>query len=214
MGIKSTAADRLRKRIFSGEFGPGQRLIETDLIEVLGASRGAIRKALVELETEGLVVRTENRGAKVRRTTVDEALQVTEARRALEELCASAAAASVTNDDRDRLNDILDRMRLAVSQERALDYSLLNAEFHQAVSAIGHQGVAAELIAGLRNRAAHHQFRLSLLGGRMEESLVEHEEIAAAICAGDPKVAGQAMHEHLESVAASIKLWDKGGFMP
>lgn len=213
MGLKSTAADRLRKRIFSGEFGPGQRLVETDLIEVIGASRGAIRIALAELESEGLVVRSENRGAKVRRTTVDEALQVTEARRALEELCATAAAENVTDEDCDRLNGIVDRMNAAVEDGRALDYSSLNAEFHRAVSEIGRQEVASELIMGLRNRAAHHQYRLSLLGGRMEESLIEHEEIAAAICAGDPKAAGHAMHEHLESVLASIKIWNKSGFV-
>ncbi len=213
MGIKTPTVARLRERILSGELGAGQRLIEADLVAMIGASRSAIRTALVELEKEGLVDRTENRGASVRRVGLDEAVQITQARRALETLCAGQAAELADEEDRGRLTRIVDDMREAVEQDRALDYSRLNKEFHYTLSQVGRHAVAADLIVTLRNRAAHHQFKLSLLRGRMEQSLAEHEEILAAVVAGDPKSAEQATHEHLESVISTMKQWAEKGFV-
>jgi len=213
MGIKSSTVDRLRERILSGELAAGQRLIEADLVELIGASRSAVRTALVELEGEGLIDRTENRGASVRRVSLQDAIQITQARRALETLCAGQAAEFADEADRTELTRVVDEMRTAVEADRALDYSQLNKQFHYTLSQIGRHAVAAELIVTLRNRAAHHQFKLSLLRGRMEESLAEHEAILAAVIAADIKSAEQATHEHLESVIATMKQWADKGFI-
>ena len=82
-----TAADRsgplvaaLRDAIVDGEFAPNQRLVEADLSERFGASRGNVRSALLELTAEGLVERVQNRGARVRAISLTEAIEITEVR--------------------------------------------------------------------------------------------------------------------------------------
>ena len=61
-----TVAERIRKAILDGDFSPNQRLVEADLCEEFHASRGAVRTALLELSSQGLVERIQNRGARVR----------------------------------------------------------------------------------------------------------------------------------------------------
>jgi DNA-binding GntR family transcriptional regulator len=58
--------EHLRERILSGAVEPGSRLIETELAEEFGTSRGPVRSALKELECSGLVVQYPRRGAFVR----------------------------------------------------------------------------------------------------------------------------------------------------
>src|SRR3954462_5518414 len=82
----------LHAAIVAGALSPGERLIEEELAERLGYSRGAVRGAILRLGHEGLVVRERNRGARVRRFTLEEAVEILEARAALESLAAGYAA--------------------------------------------------------------------------------------------------------------------------
>ena len=67
--------------------------------------------------------------------------------------------------------------------------------------------IAADLVTNLRNRAAHHQYRLSLMPGRPSESVGQHAAIADAIAAGDPSAAAAAMDTHLGSVVEVLRRW-------
>src|SRR4051812_22134596 len=98
--------DAIRDAITSGEFAANQRLIESDLSERFGASRGNVRTALLQLTSEGLVERMQNRGARVRAVSLPEAIEITEVRMALEGLCAAKAAERMTADDCDRLRGL------------------------------------------------------------------------------------------------------------
>lgn len=57
----------IERAISSGELVPGQRLVEADLTERLGASRGAVRSALQYLAGDGVVELLPNRGARIRK---------------------------------------------------------------------------------------------------------------------------------------------------
>lgn len=199
----------LRGDILAGNFEPGERLVELQLCERYRCGRAAVRAALVELDGEGLVSREVNRGATVRRISVDEAIQIAEARAALESLLASRAAINATADERAELADIISRMRSVVERGDHVTYSHLNAELHQRIREVSRQHVAAELVGALRNRAYHHQFRLASMPGRPNESVEQHAEIVDAITAGDPERAAAAATEHLRSVVEALGDWDR-----
>src|SRR5487761_634773 len=82
----------LRQAILSGDFGPGQRLVEEELAGTLGVTRQSLRAALLDLTADGLVERIPNRGARVR-------VAITECRMALEALCAVKAAERITDEE-------------------------------------------------------------------------------------------------------------------
>src|SRR5215203_1450662 len=115
--------DAIRAAIAAGEFVPNQRLVEADLSERFGASRAGVRTALLQLASEGLVERVQNRGARVRAVSLAEAVEIVEVRMVVEGLCAAKAAPRLTDADRDRLRGIGAAMRAAVADGDLLGYS-------------------------------------------------------------------------------------------
>jgi len=209
MSTPASATERLRTAITGGAFQPGERLIESELMEQFGSPRRVIRDALAELDKEGLVARTANRGASVRKISLDEAIEITQVRSLLEGLIASQAATMATAAERDDLAAIVERMQVASRSNPLVDFPPLYREFHQRLRAIGRHGTAAELVDVLRNRNAQFQFRTALMPGRVDQSLAEHEAIAAAIVAGDADGARAAMQTHLEAVVDALRLWNQ-----
>lgn len=211
---KTTSSERggsvtplLRADILQGAFAPGERLLEVALSEQYGCGRAAVRAAFVELTTEGLVEREANRGATVRRISLNEAIQITEARAALESLIAGHAAVRATKGERQELKTIIADMRVAVKAEAGSDYSELNALLHRRLREISGHDVAGDLVTNLRDRAAHHQYRLALMPGRPAESVKQHAAIVDAVVAGDRKAARKAMSAHLKSVIKTLERW-------
>lgn len=200
-------SDHLRSDILSGDFPPGERLIELQLTERYGVGRAAIRAAIVELSAEGLVVHETNRGATVRRVSIEEAIEIAEAREVLERLLARRAAERADDGERAELSQIVADMRAAVSDNRQADYSELNRLLHRRIREISGHSTASQLVANLRNRGAHHQFRLATMPGRSSDSLVQHAAIVEAIVAGDGDGAAEAMGVHLWSVRDVLVSW-------
>lgn len=200
----TTVADALRDAIVDGEFAPNQRLVEADLSERFGASRGSIRTALLELGAEGLVERVQNRGARVRAISLAEAIEITEVRMVLEGLCAAKAATRLTEDDRDRLRGIGTAMQAAVRSGDLLGYSELNRQLHALIRRLGGQSTAQTILERLRGQNVRHQFRLALHPGRAAVSLPQHLEIIEAMCAGEAEAAEAAVRRHLHSVIETL----------
>jgi DNA-binding GntR family transcriptional regulator len=203
-GATEDVVDLVRAAIQHGDFVPNQRLVEADLSLQFGASRAAVRTALVQLAAEGLVERVQNRGARVRAVSLDEAIEICEVRMVVEGLCAAKAAERGAEDDLALLREIADDMRRAVDAGDVFTYSELNRRLHAAVRAAGGQQVADGVLERLRGQNVRHQFRLALLPGRASVSLPQHLEIVEAICARDAPRAEAAMRAHLASVIETL----------
>lgn len=199
-------ADVIRDAIVHGEFAANQRLIEADLAEQFGASRGSVRAALLQLAGEGLVERLQNRGARVRAISLAEAIEIAELRMALEGLCAAKAATRVTDDDRHRLRSIGTAMQEAVASGDLLGYFDLNTQLHGLIREFSGQATARAVLERLRWQNVRHQFRLAMHPGRPAVSLPEHLEIIDALCSGDPEAAETAVRRHLQSVIDTLPL--------
>lgn len=198
-------ADALRSAIISGELSPNERLVEADLVGRYGVGRAAVRSALLKLEKEGLIEREQSRGARVRSITVDEAIEIAEARLVNEALCAARAAQRATDEEIEELGRILAEMRRAHSGGDLLGYSELNHTLHLRIREFSRHATAAAIVEQLRNQSVRQNFRIALLPGRTEVSLREHEEIVAAITERDSSAAEAAMRTHLGSVIDALQ---------
>ncbi|ANY06192.1 GntR family transcriptional regulator [Pseudonocardia sp. HH130630-07] len=209
-GPVATVVDALRDAIASGDFVPNQRLVEADLSEQFGASRAAVRSALLELTSEGLVERVQNRGARVRAVSLAEAVEITEVRMVLEGLLAAKAAVRLDDDDRARLRAIGSAMQDAVAAGDLLGYSALNSDLHTAIRESAGQRTAGTILERLRGQNVRHQFRLAMQPGRPSVSLPQHLAIIEALCAGDPDAAEREMRAHLSSVVEALPTVEPG----
>jgi DNA-binding GntR family transcriptional regulator len=197
-------ADSLRQAILRGDYVPDQRLVEADLCERFGTTRSVIRTALQYLAAQGLVEVLRNRGARVRTVSIDEAIEITEVRRALEGLAAARAAKRATRQDRAELREIVRSMKAALKAGDPMRYSELNRSLHAAIGRTAEHDTSARIIEQLRGQMVRHQFHLALVPGRPAVSLPQHEAIVEAIVAGDAAGAEQAMHRHIDSVLEAL----------
>jgi DNA-binding GntR family transcriptional regulator len=121
----------IRQLIISGDFAPGERLVEATLAERFAVSRGPVRTALMELERVGLVTAIPRRGMHVttlRRADIDELFDVT---MALERMAAREASDRATPDQVARLYQLLDDLDAAQHRTDAMAAVEADLELHR-----------------------------------------------------------------------------------
>ena len=205
MSIRADGYEDLRQAIVRGELLPGERLLEEELSARLGIGRAAVRTALVRLEHDGLVDRERNRGARVRRVPETEAVEILEARAALEGLAARHAARNAGESGIEELRGIVEEMRGLREAGDLLSVSAANARLHGLILELSGHDTAKRLSRRLSSQVVRYQYRTVLLPGRAERSNVEHVEIVEAIAAHDSRSAEQAMRRHLLGVAEALR---------
>jgi DNA-binding GntR family transcriptional regulator len=198
-------AVRLREFIATGRFVPNERLVEADLATVLQANRANVRIALAMLDQEGLVIRERNRGARVRLVSDTEAMEIADARRALEGVVARQAAARAGKADAGNLRNIVTGMRRAYAASDFIQVSQLNGQLHAEIQRIAGNRTVARLLDTLKSQIVRQQYRAILLPGRAKASVQEHAAIVAAICAHDQTAAEAAMLRHMDGVMGALK---------
>jgi DNA-binding GntR family transcriptional regulator len=205
LSLRADGYEELRAAIVSGELLPGERLLEEELSARLGLGRAAVRMALVRLEHDGLVQRERHRGATVRRVSVSEAVEILEARAALEGLAARHAALSADDAAIAELRGIVAEMRELREGGDLLGVSNANARLHGLILDVSGHQTAKRLSQTLSSQLVRFQYRTVLLPGRSEHSYAEHTQIVEAIAAHDPDAAERAMRSHLSRVAEALR---------
>ena len=205
------STNQLRDAITSGRFQPNERLIEKDLVELLGTSRGSVRVVLARLEQEGLVIREPNRGARVRLVSESDAIEIVEARCALESVAARHAALNANAADITALRGIMTQLRRLRKEDDLLAYADKNRELHGMIVRMSQHRTAATLLAMLKSQSVSFQSRSILQPGRADRSIVEHEDLVDAIAAKDPAAAEAAMRAHLGAAVAALRGSIAGG---
>lgn len=197
---------QLRDEIAEGELLPQQRLVEADLCARLHTSRATVRAVLLRLEHEGLVAREPYRGAHVRAIDEKEAVEITEARAALEALAARHAAIVATDDDLAALRAIHAEMQPAVAKGDLSAYLDANRRLHASIVDASRHATAQRLLSGLRAQLVRYQYRtIFLVPGRAQRSLAEHTAVVDAIVQRDPERAEATMMAHVGEVATTMQ---------
>jgi DNA-binding GntR family transcriptional regulator len=199
------AYEQLRAAIVGGGLQPNERLVEADLTRATGASRSAVRTALVRLAQEGLVEHERNRGARVRMVGEREAAEILEARMVLEGLAARQAAERATAKDIAGLRRILGEMRARLDAGDLLGASDKNAVLHGRLLEIAQHATVDRLVSTLNSQLVRFQYRTILAPGRSERSFAEHTAIVDAVAAHDGDAAEAAMRTHLCHVTEALR---------
>jgi DNA-binding GntR family transcriptional regulator len=196
---------RLKHDIMEGIYTPRQRLIETDITQILGVSRATLRAALIRLQHEGFVEIQPNRGAQVRAFSVEEATRILHVREVLEGLAAAIAAERATPIQLAELRDILEKMEQMLATDDLLGHLPLVGRFHQRIIEAAGNEFIERFLDMLRAPLIRHQFRVILVPGRKDESLTEHREILTSLERRDAVAAEQAMRRHIAQLRWSLQ---------
>jgi DNA-binding GntR family transcriptional regulator len=112
--------EELRKAIVNGELPPDSRLVELELAERFGVSRGPIRESLNMLQLLGLVTLRPNRGAVVSAISSEDVLEVYVLRAALGVVAIRQliGAERITSQVADQLTALESKARSATTRKR------------------------------------------------------------------------------------------------
>jgi DNA-binding GntR family transcriptional regulator len=201
----SSSYDALREAIVRGDIAPEARLVESEISTNFEMSRGAVRTALIRLEEEGLVVREPHRGARVRKVSDAEAVEILQVRAVLEGLAVRMTAERIDDAGATRLQALLERHRELLEGGDLLGASDANADLHAALLELSGHGTARRLIRALNSQTVRYQYRTILIPGRPAASVAEHGAIVGAVVAARPDDAEAAMRNHLFNVAQAVQ---------
>ncbi len=190
-------AASLREAIVSGELPAGTRLVEQDVAKRFGVSRVPLREAFRMLAGEGLVSINPHRGAMVSEVSEGELIELFAVRALIEGHAAARLAAQPDAQALDRLDLMVADMKSAVRRRRFELYYSLAADFHDAlVRARGGQ-VLWQMYEQIRRMLRRYQAVMAGLPESPRRSIIEHEEILAAIRGGDEAAAEHAAKAHV-----------------
>lgn len=203
--VTTSSYESFREAIVRGDLSPDARLVEADITTTFEMSRGAVRTALIRLEQEGLVVREPHRGARVRRVSDEEAVEILQARAVLEGLAVRQTAERIDDAGAERIQGCLARQRELLEAGDVLGASDANADLHAALLELSGHGTALRFTRALNSQSVRYQYRTLLIPGRPAASLAEHTAIVEAVVAGQPDDAERAMRSHLFNVAQAVQ---------
>lgn len=145
--IPEQIAEQIGAAIIAGERAPGERLVEADLAELYGVSRGPIRESLRILERRRLIDLLPRRGAYVRAVSLNSIADLFNARMALSGLAVRIMAATRPQSYIDTLRRRIEELRTMAQDERAspLDFAYIVTRSIKTIA----RGSANELIVDL-----------------------------------------------------------------
>src|SRR5919108_1368698 len=205
--VTEDAIDKIRERIVSGAWGPGERLPkESELAAELGLSRNSLREAVRALsqlrvlevrQGDGTYVSSlepalllESTGFVSHLLLGETEIELYQVRRILEAAAAALAAGRIDDREKGDLAHNLQRMRDAKKVEDLVE---ADVAFHAVIAKAAGNAVLTSLLASLSTRT----MRARLWAGReadgaLDETREEHRRIYDAIVAGDPDLARSA----------------------
>lgn len=198
------AYEYIKTRIENGTYRPAERLVEAQLANDIQVSRNTVKKALLQLAQDKLIVIEDNKGATVIAPTVDKIQEYYEIRKALEIIVVSAAIDNITEVELDQMSSMLTKMEDLKNKQDFDNYSKCNKEFHNIIYQISKKEVAIGMIKEIKNQLFRFQFRTMLAPGRSEQSIQEHKTLLDAFIKKDKELACKAISEHMEHVLETI----------
>lgn len=205
----------LREGILNSRYSPGQRLIEADLTRDLGVSRGPLREAFRRLSAEGLLETVPNRGALVRRLSLQETVELFQIRTELEALAARLAAGNMAEPEiRAAFEAAIDPIWAEAPRLSPMAYLEENKRFHDAIVEASGNCQLATLHRQLQLPLIMFQVSGGLTADMLCRSVSEHRDIARAILNGDSGEAETALRGHLDRATALTRHMPASTFRP
>lgn len=201
--LHQVVESNLRRDIIDGVFSPGTHLLERELVERYGVSRGPIREVLRALEVQGLLVRTRGKGVSVAELSLDEMSEVYEMRIALEGLAARLAVEAADQVGIEQVRVAYDRLQAAQSEER--HWLTLSKEFHCALYQLSGRKRLVALIGQLIGRVEPY-VRLYLEDPEHRvQTLEKNQEIWRAVLGHDAARCERLTREQLVIAGDSME---------
>lgn len=196
--------DAIKEAILSGEFGPGETLVEAEVGALLGVSKTPVREALRILAGSGLVTMSTYKGASVRVMDAESAYAVYDLRALLEPEAVRRAV--------ERGADFADARQVLAAVETGADAadrakaSLTNRLFHRALYAGCGNPLLVDVLDSLRDQAALITVTGWGFSPTWQGEAAEHRAILTAAENGNARQAEHLLRRHITDFLDRVAL--------
>lgn len=198
-------AARIATAIHEHRLLPGTKLGEDRLASIFNTSRARVREVLARMARDQMVELFPQRGAFVAKPSIEQALDVFEARRLIEPGIVRRLVSSMDNTKLRRLQNHIKHEREARESADKRATVRLSGEFHVLLAELA--GNSA-LLRSMRELSTLTCLTISLYESAVNTCCLvdEHEAVVTAIAAGQSEQAEQLMLNHLDHIQGSLRL--------
>ncbi|RJS91896.1 transcriptional regulator NanR [Salinisphaera sp. Q1T1-3] len=212
--LSDEVLERLLTRIRSGHFQAGDQLPpERELMREYDVGRPAVREAMQQLASMGMIAISHGERARVTEVTVhtminqfdrtarfllsesaDNIDHLKEARLFLETGMTRMAAEKATTGDVDQLHRIIDDMVASAGTPEFIDHDMA---FHNTIAEVSGNPIFAATSRAMLHWLKDYYVGIVSFKGAEDVSVSEHRQITARIAEHDAEGAANAMRDHL-----------------
>jgi DNA-binding GntR family transcriptional regulator len=193
----------LETDILSGKYLRGDLLTESKLCEQLGVSRTPIREALRRLLQENLIEES-GKGSVVIGITENDLADIFLVRSKLESLAVEIAVAKATDEDVEKLKEVVELQEFYTSKQDADHIKSMDNKFHEMLYRIGGSTIFYEILVPLHKKIQKYRKASVESRSRATASVKEHRDIYEAIAERNTERASCLALEHINNAYMHI----------
>lgn len=179
--MREIVFEKIKKAIYEGSLKKEERLVESTIANNLGVSRTPVREALRQLESEGLVKNYPRRGAIVEGISVEDAVEIYDLREVLEGLMARKTCENISEDEIQKLKEILLEMKVSIDGSEYDQYLTLHKDYNRILLTNSKNRRLISMINNIHDNLSSLRNITLLTKERRQEAFKEHGEIVAAL---------------------------------
>jgi DNA-binding GntR family transcriptional regulator len=189
----------LRSAIAGGALPLRSPVVESAVAAMLNVSRTPVREALRRCELEGYLKREPGGHLVVQRPTVEQMRDVFLCRELLETYAVRLAAERISDEELDRLDELIAADRRALAANAMEDLASLNEQIHGLTVRASRNRTLEAMLSGLPGRAyGLHTFAVGTEQDRAR-FVADHGQLAELLRDGDGDAAETLVRAHLET---------------
>ncbi len=208
--IKTTIREQiyeiLKNRILNDYYAPGKKLSEVEISEELGVSRSPLREAIRQLEADGLLSGTANKGVYVKKLGEKDVRDLYQVEIMIQNNSIQTGAQYIDGNKREMFKKLAEEFHRTYSSGDLDSYLRTSEKLHNEIVSLCSNEITEDIYKriGIRN----HRFRQMSLKDpeRLKNSYQEHLDIIDALLSGSTDKAQQIMLKHLQAASEVVTL--------
>jgi DNA-binding GntR family transcriptional regulator len=208
---KARLLDRIREQIVTGAFPLGARLSDKDLAAEMNVSRTPVREALLQLQSEGLIVVRPRSGTFVFDVTESDLSQICEMRSLFETGALKMAAAVNPSSLVGALTFPVAEAALALEDKDYARCEALDTIFHETLIALSANKYLVESYRTISTKVRALRSRLPQNHARIEGAIAQHRRIIDLVAVGKAELAAAEITSHVRNVRTLLLSVTTGG---
>lgn len=202
--LAQVAYEKIKERLVSGQYLPGQFLQETFICDDLDLGRTPVHQGLHRLQQEGILDIIPRKGILVRVESISEILTALEVRGLLEPFATMQCAERATPDELKELAEIHTEYKRRLKTGDRVKLAEVDRQFHSRIAQIGGNNLIVEFLRPIHERMSRLWFLPHWQSLDYDLTGSEHEAILNAIERRATATASKAAQQHIDSLRRRI----------